>query len=108
MKNEYAKRRDFLIKELTAAGFRIASPDGAFYLFAKIPKNCPQESWTFVRSLAQNAKVALIPGISFGPGGEGYVRISYAASMEKLQKAAAAIKKYVAKFNQSAQATAKK
>lgn len=105
MKSEYAKRRDFMIKELTAAGFKIASPDGAFYLFAKIPACCPQESWTFVRSLAQNAKVALIPGISFGSGGEGYVRISYAASMAKLQKAAAAIKKYVAKFDQSAATT---
>jgi aminotransferase len=47
--------------------------------------------------LAQEAKVALIPGVSFGPGGEGYVRISYAASMEKLKQAAAAIKQYVAR-----------
>lgn len=107
MKSEYAKRRDFMIKELTAAGFKIASPDGAFYLFAKIPAGCLQDSWKFVRSLAQNAKVALIPGISFGPGGEGYVRISYAASMEKLQRAAAAIKKYVAKFNKQAKVSSK-
>lgn len=97
MKKEYAKRRDFLLKELTEAGFATASPDGAFYLFAKIPAGCASDSWTFVRSLAQEAKVALIPGVSFGPGGEGYVRISYAASMEKLKQAAAAIKQYVAR-----------
>lgn len=96
MLKEYAKRRDFLINELKKVGFKMASPDGAFYIFAKIPANCMQDSWKFVRSLARDAKVALIPGISFGAGGEGYVRISYAASMENLQEAAKRIQKYVA------------
>lgn len=99
MKKEYDKRRAFLVKELAEAGFKTASADGAFYLFAKIPAGCVQDSWTFVRSLAQQAKVALIPGVSFGPGGEGYVRISYAASMKQLQQAAAAIKQYVAQHS---------
>jgi aminotransferase len=99
MKKEYDKRRAFLVKELAEAGFKTASADGAFYLFAKIPAGCVQDSWTFVRSLAQQAKVALIPGVSFGPGGEGYVRISYAASMKQLQRAAAAIKQYVAQHS---------
>ncbi|MFD0897750.1 pyridoxal phosphate-dependent aminotransferase [Loigolactobacillus binensis] len=87
MAKEYIARRDYLIKELQPLGFEMARPDGAFYLFAKIPANCPQDSWTFVRELAQTQKLALIPGISFGAGGEGYVRISYAASMENLHKA---------------------
>ncbi|MFT8726536.1 MAG: pyridoxal phosphate-dependent aminotransferase [Liquorilactobacillus ghanensis] len=99
MKKEYDKRRAFLVKELVEAGFKTASADGAFYLFAKIPAGCVQDSWTFVRSLAQQAKVALIPGVSFGPGGEGYVRISYAASMKQLQRAATAIKQYVAQHS---------
>lgn len=99
MKKEYDKRRAFLVKELAEAGFKTASADGAFYLFAKIPAGCVQDSWTFVRSLAQQAKVALIPGVSFGPGGEGYVRISYAASMKQLQQAVAAIKQYVAQHS---------
>lgn len=99
MKKEYDKRRAFLVKKLAEAGFKTASADGAFYLFAKIPAGCVQDSWTFVRSLAQQAKVALIPGVSFGPGGEGYVRISYAASMKQLQQAAAAIKQYVAQHS---------
>lgn len=95
MKEEYLKRRDFIIEELQKVGFEIASPDGAFYIFAKIPANCPQNSWDFVRDLAKEAKVALIPGVSFGPGGEGYVRMSYAASMENLVEAVKRIKDYV-------------
>ena len=71
MKAEYLKRREFLQAELAEAGFEVASPDGAFYLFAKIPAQFEPDSWAFVRRLAKEAKVALIPGISFGPGGEG-------------------------------------
>lgn len=95
MLKEYGKRRDFMIKELEEVGFKIASPDGAFYIFAKIPANCPQDSWKFVRALANEAHVAIIPGVSFGTGGDGYVRISYAASFENLQEAAKRIKEYV-------------
>lgn len=94
---EYKKRRDFMIKELTEAGFEVASPDGAFYLFLKIPAHCKQDSWDFVKDLAKKARVALIPGSSFGPGGNGYARLSYAASMDDLSKAAQRIKEYVAK-----------
>ncbi|UNL43603.1 pyridoxal phosphate-dependent aminotransferase [Ligilactobacillus agilis] len=96
MKAEYLKRREFLQAELSEAGFEVASPDGAFYLFAKIPAQFEPDSWAFVRRLAKEAKVALIPGISFGPGGEGYVRLSYAASMENLTEAAKRIKAFVA------------
>ena len=95
MKHEYAKRREFMMKALQEVGFELARPDGAFYLFAKIPPLCPQNSWDFVRELAYEAKVALIPGVSFGPGGEGYVRLSYAASMAQLEEAARRIQAYV-------------
>ena len=95
MKHEYAKRREFMMKALQEVGFELARPDGAFYLFAKIPPSCPQNSWDFVRELAYEAKVALIPGVSFGPGGEGYVRLSYAASMAQLEEAARRIQAYV-------------
>lgn len=96
MKEEYKNRRDYMLKQLEDAGFKVASPDGAFYLFAKIPENCTQNSWDFVRDLAKKAKVAIIPGISFGPGGQGYVRISYAASIDVLKEAAKRIKEYMA------------
>lgn len=95
MKAEYLKRRDYLVKALTAAGFTIASPDGAFYVFAKLPAKLGTDSWAFCYALAREAKVAVIPGASFGPGGEGYVRISYAASMTAIETAAARIQTFV-------------
>lgn len=95
MKAEYLERREYLCQELTACGFQVANPDGAFYLFAKIPAKFGTDSWSFVRDLAQKAQVALIPGVSFGPGGEGYVRLSYAASLADLKTAAQRIKDYV-------------
>ncbi|CAJ1177235.1 putative N-acetyl-LL-diaminopimelate aminotransferase [Fructilactobacillus sanfranciscensis] len=96
MKAEYQKRRDYVYQELKALGFEIANPDGAFYIFAKIPANLIQNSMDFAYDLARKGKVAVVPGSAFGPGGEGYVRISYATSMENLQKAIHNIKEYVA------------
>lgn len=95
MAQAYIQRRDYLLKALRPLGFEMARPDGAFYLFAKIPANCSQDSWTFVRDLAKKQKLALIPGVSFGPGGDGYVRISYAASMATLQEAVQRLRAYV-------------
>lgn len=97
MTQAYIQRRDYLLKALRPLGFKVARPDGAFYLFAKIPINCAQNSWTFVRDLAKKQKLALIPGASFGPGGDGYVRISYAASMATLQEAVQRLRAYVQK-----------
>lgn len=94
MRKEYQARRDFMRQALEDAGFEVVQPDGAFYLFAKIPTKCGHDSWKFVRELAKEAKVALIPGVSFGQGGEGYVRLSYAASMDDLRQASERIKKF--------------
>jgi len=97
MRAVYQTRRDLLLEGLTKPGFTCASPNGAFYLFAKIPATLNQDSWKFCYDLAKKAKVAVIPGASFGPGGEGYVRISYAASTEDLKKAISRIQDYAAK-----------
>ncbi|GAW99011.1 aminotransferase class I/II-fold pyridoxal phosphate-dependent enzyme [Secundilactobacillus mixtipabuli] len=95
MRKIYQQRRDLLLAGLKAAGFECANPKGAFYIFAKIPANLNQDSVAFCYDLAKEAKVAVIPGASFGPGGEGYVRISYAASTDDLKKAVERIQKYV-------------
>ncbi|BAP84669.1 aspartate aminotransferase [Paucilactobacillus hokkaidonensis JCM 18461] len=95
MRVTYQKRRDLLLAGLQKAGFTCANPNGAFYLFAKIPAGLTNDSWKFCYDLAKEAKVAVIPGASFGPGGEGYVRISYAASTEDLTKAIKRIQAYV-------------
>lgn len=102
MKREYQERRDYLYDALNDFGFQSAKPEGAFYLFSKIPAGLPQNSMAFCRELAHEARVALIPGSSFGPGGEGYVRISYAASMADLKTAVTRIRTYIASKKQGA------
>ncbi|WP_285298257.1 aminotransferase class I/II-fold pyridoxal phosphate-dependent enzyme [Lactiplantibacillus plantarum] len=102
MKREYQERRDYLYDALNDLGFQSAKPEGAFYLFSKIPAGLPQNSMAFCRELAHEARVALVPGSSFGPGGEGYVRISYAASMADLKTAVTRIRTYVASKKQGA------
>lgn len=102
MKREYQEQRDYLYDALNDLGFQSAKPEGAFYLFSKIPAGLPQNSMAFCRELAHEARVALIPGSSFGPGGEGYVRISYAASMADLKTAVTRLRTYVASKKQGA------
>lgn len=95
MKREYQKRRDFLYEKLSGMGFEIARPNGAFYIFAKIPEGYIQDSMKFCVDLAQYSHLSVIPGIAFGKEGEGYIRISYAASMEKLEEAMRRLESYM-------------
>lgn len=95
MRNAYLTRREMLVQAFTNMGLKVANPDGAFYLFIKIPTSFGDDDVKFAVALAQKAKVALIPGSSFGPGGEGYVRLSYAASEAKLTTAVHRIEKYL-------------
>ena len=95
MKREYIERRDYIIKEMSAMGFDIIRPDGAFYIFAKIPQGYNQDSFDFLKLLAQEKAVAFIPGMAFGPYGEGYVRLSYAASMEVIHEAMSRLKEFM-------------
>lgn len=87
MKAEYIKRRDYIIDKMMAMNFKIIRPNGAFYIFAKIPVADGQDSFAFLQKLAREQAVAFIPGVAFGPYGEGYLRISYAASMEVIEEA---------------------
>lgn len=87
MRVQYKKRRDVVVSALTALDFSIATPTGAFYIFAKIPDRFTQNSHDFCYNLAKHTRVALIPGSAFGEAGEGYVRISYAASITDIEEA---------------------
>ncbi|MDQ8460708.1 pyridoxal phosphate-dependent aminotransferase [Enterococcus faecium] len=95
MKEQYQTRRDYLVQQLAPLGFEVTQPNGAFYLFCKLPAAIQTDSWQFCVELAEQAKVACIPGIAFGPEGEGYIRISYASSMEKLHEACQRIKDFL-------------
>ncbi|HEM6117356.1 TPA: pyridoxal phosphate-dependent aminotransferase [Streptococcus suis] len=95
MRDEYRKRRDVIVTALTELGFDVVSPDGAFYIWAKIPGEAGKDSYAFLEKLAHEKAVALIPGIAFGPYGEGYLRISYAASMAVIQEAMKRLKEFM-------------
>ncbi|KDB00433.1 putative N-acetyl-LL-diaminopimelate aminotransferase PatA [Apilactobacillus kunkeei EFB6] len=83
----YQERRDILYKGLTELGFSMPEPKGAFYMFAKIPAQYGKDDESFALELAKKAKIGVIPGSAFGPGGEGYIRFSYASSKEVILEA---------------------
>ena len=97
MKKAYQARRDFVYQTMISLGFVVPKPAGAFYIFAKIPAGYLQDDVAFARDLAQKDKLAVVPGSAFGPGGEGYIRISYAASMAQLKEAMGRLSAYMAR-----------
>ena len=90
MRAEYRRRRDFLVAALNAAGLKTLLPAGAFYLFTDITST-GLSSQEFAVRLLEEKSVACVPGSAFGSCGEGFVRLSYATSYEKIQEAAARI-----------------
>ncbi|MFD1392497.1 aminotransferase class I/II-fold pyridoxal phosphate-dependent enzyme [Lacticaseibacillus jixianensis] len=96
MKKVYRQRRDLMMAALLQAGFTAPKPAGAFYIFAKLPAQFGTDDVQFVYDLAAAGRVGLVPGSVFGPGGEGHVRLSYAASTENLTAAARRIQRFVA------------
>ncbi|MGM0217252.1 pyridoxal phosphate-dependent aminotransferase [Enterococcus sp. AZ126] len=95
MKEEYRERRDFVYEQMTSLGFEVARPNGAFYIFAKIPAGYEQDSMKFCVDLAKQQAIAIIPGVAFGKEAEGYVRISYAADLATLKEAMKRIGNYI-------------
>lgn len=87
MKKAYQERRDFLVDALQKLGFDLATPHGAFYVFAKLPAGAGNDDVAFATKLAEDGKVAVTPGSYFGAGGQGFLRLSYATSMDKLKLA---------------------
>lgn len=99
MKEQYIRRRDYIIEKMIEMGFSMIKPDGAFYIFAKIPQGFGEnDSFKFCQELARHQALAFIPGIAFGPFGEGYVRLSYAASMETIETAMERLKDYMTHY----------
>ena len=84
MKGEYNDRRKMIVNRMTAMGFDIPHPAGAFYAFPRIPAQYGDDDQAFALDLAEKAKVGVIPGSAFGPGGQGYFRFSYAAAYEDI------------------------
>ena len=94
MREEYDRRRRFLIKSLRDIGLECFEPFGAFYVFPSI-KTLGMSSDEFANRLLQEEKVAVVPGTAFGRCGEGFLRISYAYSIEDLKVALERIERFV-------------
>lgn len=99
-RQHYQRRRDQLSAAMRQLDFTIAVPDGAFYIFAKIPEQFGDDDFRFARELAHQAKVGVIPGHAFGPGGEGHVRLSYAASDQAIKLAIQRLNNYMTQLNE--------
>ena len=98
MKKAYDERRRYLLREFRVLGMDCFEPYGAFYMFPCI-KRFGMTSDEFANRLLQEEKLALVPGTAFGDCGEGYLRVSYAYSLEDLQKAIERIKRFVARLD---------
>jgi aminotransferase len=96
MKREYNRRREFMFAELNLLGLKCLKPQGAFYLFPSI-KSTGLSSMEFSRQLLEEEKVAVVPGTAFGLNAEGYIRISYASSLDNLKEALIRLKRFVEK-----------
>ena len=97
MRQEYDRRRKVIYKGLVDMGLPVFQPKGAFYIFPDI--TCTgMTSAQFCETLVKEEKVAVVPGSAFGEAGEGYVRISYAASMETIEEALKRMARFVAKY----------
>lgn len=96
MVKEYQRRRDYIVSAINSIdGLSCRTPGGAFYIFVNI-KALGKTSAEMADYLLDHAKIAAVPGSAFGPQGEGYIRLSYACSYERIVEAMERLKKAVA------------
>jgi aspartate/methionine/tyrosine aminotransferase len=95
MKKTYNERRKYMIRRLKEMGFGITvEPTGAFYVFANA-KHISNDSYKLAFDILEKAHVGVAPGIDFGKNGEGYLRFSYATSMENITEGMDRLKNYL-------------
>jgi aspartate/methionine/tyrosine aminotransferase len=95
MRATYDKRRRYMIQRLKEIGLGITvEPTGAFYVFANA-KHLSTDSYKLAFDILKKACVGVTPGIDFGPNGEGYLRFSYANSLDNIKEGLNRLEKYV-------------
>ena len=100
MVKEYQRRRDYAVKAINEIpGLHCECPKGAFYIFINC-KSLNMKSADLSAYLLEEAKIALVPGDVFGPGGEGYLRMSFANSYDNIVEGCAQLKKAVEQLQQ--------
>jgi aspartate/methionine/tyrosine aminotransferase len=97
MRDIYNQRRRAMIRRLKDLGFGLAvEPTGAFYVLANA-KNFHPNSYKLAFDILKEAKVGVTPGIDFGSGAEGYIRFTYANSIEKIEEGMERLRKYLSR-----------
>jgi len=94
MRGEYDARRRFMLGELRQMGIECFEARGAFYLFPSIAR-FGMEAETFCERLLREQRLAVVPGTAFGESGEGYIRCSYAYSIDTIKEALARLRAFV-------------
>lgn len=97
MREAYNERRRYLVARLRDMGMECFEPYGAFYVFPSV-KSFGMSSEEFATKLLEEEKVAIVPGTAFGDCGEGFMRISYAYSIQDLKKALDRIESFVSRL----------
>jgi len=91
-REEYRRRRDLLVNALNGAGFRCVTPPGAFYAFPDVRERLGDDSWKAMETLLERTSIASVPGLVFGPEGEGHLRMSYSLAEDVLEEAVGALR----------------
>jgi aspartate aminotransferase len=92
----YRRRRDALVSGLRAAGFELERPRAALYLFPRVPASLGPDSRAAARTLLDSARVATVPGLVFGPEGEGHLRFSFSVEEDTIAGGVEALKSFAA------------
>ena len=93
----FKQRRNYIVKELNRIGLKTHMPQGAFYVFPSI-KRTGLSSEEFCNKLLEEENLAVVPGDAFGRAGEGFVRISYAYSLDQIKKAIEKLESFLKKY----------
>lgn len=101
MREKYELRRNFIVSALNDMGLRCHLPHGAFYVFPEI-RSTGLSSRDFAMRLLEEEKVAVVPGPAFGPSGEGFVRCSYATSLDQIKIAMERMASFVQRVSRRA------
>ncbi len=97
MRTEYNRRRELIVGGLNQLGLYTFEPHGAFYAFPNIAATGMDDE-TFAQKILDEERVAVVPGSAFGPGGEEFVRCSYATAYEKIEEALRRMEKFMRRY----------
>ena len=95
MRDQYSKRRDFIVRRFNEMGLDCHLPRGPFMHFRQFLRVLGWTRLSFCHRLLRESEVAVVPGTAFGPHGKGHVRASFSTSYEKLVEATSRMEKFV-------------